>query len=127
MNLRSLLPVGLFAALVLFLFVGTACELDDDNNTNNQDTVSDILNQNGTVNMLNGGGLDPFEITVGVGSTVTFKSGTTDAHSIEFTDASIPDLGEIAAGGSTTTTFNQAGVFNFECSYHSMQGAVRVQ
>ena len=127
MNLRSLLPVGLFAALALFLFVGSACELDDDNNTNNQDTVSDILNQNATVNMLDGGGFDAFETTVGVGSSVTFQSGAVDAHFIEFTDPSIADLGEVGAGGSMTTTFNQAGNFGFECSYHGMQGAVNVQ
>ena len=129
MNLRSLLPLSLFIALALFLFIGVACELDDDNGTTTgQDAVADILNQNGTVNLADApGGLDPLEIIVGVGSTVTFKANGSDAHLIEFSDSPPGSLGEIMGGGSASWTFDHAGVYLYMCNYHDKQNAVRVQ
>ena len=129
MKLRSLLPLWLVAALALVLFVGAACELDDENNgNNNSDGFSDVVNQNGTFNMQDNGGFSPTELTVGVGSTVIFQSGPTDAHFLDFDDPAILDPEEVPANSSSSMTFNVAGDYRVGCTYHdNCYGIVHVE
>jgi plastocyanin len=71
----------------------------------------------------------PATITVPVGSTVTWKNNDGLAHT-STSDTGVWDTGNIAAGASTTTTFNTAGTFPYHCTYHAamgMKGTVIVQ
>jgi plastocyanin len=79
--------------------------------------------------LMSGMTFSPATITVAVGTTVTWKNNDGVAHT-STSDTGVWDTGNIAAGASTTTTFNTAGTFPYNCVYHAsmgMRGTVIVQ
>jgi plastocyanin len=71
----------------------------------------------------------PSDITVVVGTTVTWTNNDHFTHSVKFTDGGLPADPLIMEPGATTTfTFQTAGVFNYQCHLHpqNMRGSVTV-
>jgi len=72
---------------------------------------------------------NPTQLTIPVGTTVTFTNKDNANHTA--TATGLFDSGTIKSGNSFTYTFNTAGTFYFYCNYHSSnpaeQGAIRVQ
>src|SRR5512146_271193 len=58
--------------------------------------------------LMSGMAFSPATITITVGTTVTWKNTDGIAHT-STSDTGVWDTGNIAAGGSATTTFNTAG------------------
>ena len=64
---------------------------------------------------INASGLTPTNVCVQPGGSVTFHNADTAAsHDIEFETSGCPTVGQIPAGGQTTTTFPTAG----NCTFH---------
>ena len=71
----------------------------------------------------------PADITVPVGTTVTWNNKDNFTHSVQFKDGGLPtDPQLMKPGESTTFTFTTAGTFHYQCSLHpqQMQGTVTV-
>lgn len=71
----------------------------------------------------------PAEITVQVGTTVTWTNHDNFTHSVQFKDGGLPtDPRLMKPGESATYTFGMAGTFHYQCSLHpqQMQGTVTV-
>lgn len=78
---------------------------------------------------MQGMAFSPATITVAVGTTVTWKNLDVYAHT-STSDTGVWDTGNIPGGGSATTTFNTAGTFPYNCTYHvsmGMKGTVIVK
>lgn len=74
----------------------------------------------------------PKELTVSVGTTVTWVNQDTVAHTVTAGQRGSPsgmfDSGELAAGKSFSFTFTQAGTYPYFCAVHSnMDGTITVQ
>lgn len=73
----------------------------------------------------------PKDIVVDVGATVTWTNNDNFTHNVQFLDGGLPGDPMIAetGGGQVSFTFDQAGTFHYQCSFHptDMQGTVRVQ
>ncbi len=68
---------------------------------------------------------EPADITVAVGTTVTWTNNNTQPHTA--TSAGNFDTGAIQPGASMTVTFDKAGTFSYICSFHPfMTGSVTV-
>ncbi len=79
-----------------------------------------------TVSM-SGMAFSPATMTIAKGTTVTWLNNDGVAHT-STSNSGVWDTGNIPAGGSKTTTFNNAGTFPFHCVYHStMTGTIIVQ
>ena len=72
----------------------------------------------------------PSQLSVTVGTTVTFTNKDNANHAVTET-SNLFDSGRIKSGDSWTYTFSTAGTYYFYCHYHSSnsaeQGAIRVQ
>src|SRR5689334_9459545 len=71
----------------------------------------------------------PADITVQVGTTVTWTNHDNFTHSVQFKDGGLPtDPRLMKPGESATYTFATAGTFHYQCSLHpqQMQGTVTV-
>jgi plastocyanin len=115
--------IGLFA---LGLF-GLGCRKDSSNPSYASSTPAPAPAAN-TV-LMAGMVFSPATITISVGTTVTWKNNDGIAHT-STSDTGVWDTGNMAAGASTTTTFNTAGTFPYRCTYHAtmgMKGTVIVQ
>jgi plastocyanin len=68
----------------------------------------------------------PAEITIPVGTTVTWTNRGRVAHTV--TDAGVWDSGRIPPGGTFSAVFAVAGTFDYVCTIHpEMQGRINVQ
>ncbi len=120
------LKAALFILSALSL-VGSGCSKDSSNPTYAPAPAPAPAAPN-TVSMT-GMVFSPATITVPVGTTVTWKNNDGIAHT-STSDTGVWDTGNMAAGASTTTTFNTAGTFPYRCTYHAtmgMKGTVIVQ
>jgi plastocyanin len=71
----------------------------------------------------------PDEVEVEAGGTVTFTNSddTTHTATAESDAPASFDTGELGQGDSKTITFDEPGVYDYECSIHEyMKGTVRV-
>ena len=67
----------------------------------------------------------PAEITIKVGDTVTWTEQDSVHHT---TTGSIFDSGDLGQGQTYSKTFDEAGTYDYGCSYHpSMKGTVIVE
>ncbi len=71
---------------------------------------------------MSGFSFNPMNITVSVGTTITWRNDDNTAHTSTSDSPGLWDTGNIPAGSSKTTTFNTAGTFNFHCIYHRSMG-----
>ncbi len=69
----------------------------------------------------------PRDLTVMVGTTVTFSNHDTTNHTVT-ADGKSFDLGNLDHGQSRSFRFVQRGTFTYHCNYHpSMHGTVVVK
>jgi plastocyanin len=73
----------------------------------------------------------PADIVVAKGSTVTWTNHDNFSHSVQFLDGGLPTEPMVMQpGGATATfTFDEAGIFHYQCSFHpqNMQGTITVE
>jgi plastocyanin len=71
----------------------------------------------------------PADIRVVAGTTVTWTNHDNFSHSVQFLDGGLPSEPRMMKPGeSTTFTFQVAGLFHYQCSFHpqNMKGSVLV-
>jgi plastocyanin len=71
----------------------------------------------------------PADITVPVGTNVTWTNNDNFTHSVQFTDGGLPTEPKMMERGQTVSfTFASAGTFHYQCSLHpqNMKGSVTV-
>lgn len=73
---------------------------------------------------------NPSQLTIPVGTTITFTNKDNASHSATETNG-LFDSGTVKSGSSYSYTFTSKGTFYFYCNYHSSnpaeQGAILVQ
>lgn len=71
--------------------------------------------------------VDPANVRIAVGGSVTFRNQGEDEHTATSTDGGPIDSGVLVGGASQRTSFPDAGEFAFVCIFHSeMRGTVSV-
>lgn len=73
---------------------------------------------------------NPSDLTVTVGTTVTWTNDDSTNHTVTFTDISGVDSGTLSRGQTFSHTFDTAGTFHYYCKVHGaslMSGTVTVQ
>lgn len=76
---------------------------------------------------ISGFAYDPAELTVAVGTTVTWENADPAPHTASAEDGSFGS-GQIDPGGSASVTLDQAGTFPYRCAFHpDMAGTVTVE
>jgi len=119
---------ALFTLFTLSL-VGMGCSKDSSNPYGSSSTAPAAATAPPNTVLMSGMTFSPATITITVGTTVTWKNNDGIAHT-STSDTGVWDTGNMAAGASTTTTFNKAGTFPYQCTYHAsmgMRGTVIVQ
>ncbi|MAG12723.1 hypothetical protein CL630_02815 [bacterium] len=69
------------------------------------------------------GGFSEPAITIKKGDSITWKNMGSMAHTIT-SDGGVFDSGNVDVGGMFTYTFDEAGEFPYNCTYHKMMGMV---
>ena len=114
----NIMKIKIVCSVVLLFFVLTGCKKQEKGNPG----LNEIWLEYKAYN--------PTQLTVAVGTTVTFTNKDNANHSVTET-GNLFDSGTIKSGNSYTYQFNTAGTFYFYCNYHSSnsaeQGAIRVQ
>ena len=74
--------------------------------------------------MVAGNMFSPTNLTVPVGTTVTWQNGSTTTHTVTSATGSgvAFSSGNIAAGGTFTQAFNVQGTYNYYCMIHGVDG-----
>jgi plastocyanin len=119
---------GLFTLFVLSL-AGLGCSSDSSNGYGSSVTAPGPSTAPPNTVLMSGMTFSPATLSVAVGTTVTWKNDDGIAHT-STSDSGVWDTGNMAAGGSTATTFKTAGTFPYHCAYHAsmgMKGTVVVQ
>lgn len=72
---------------------------------------------------------NPASVTVAKGTTVTWSNTTGIAHTVTFTSPGVPSDSSSFTSGTKSTTFPNAGTFQYHCLIHGtiMSGTVIVQ
>jgi plastocyanin len=110
------------AALVVAL---AAC--GDDDSTPAADTGSTGTGAVTTTVEIRDFAFAPADLTVGVGSTVTWKNEDGATHTVTGDDDGF-DSADLPGGAEFSQTFDEAGTFTYHCEIHpSMTGTVRVE
>ncbi len=120
---RRISQILILAALAAF-FAFSSCRKDSSNPYGGSSSNPPGPN---TVTMVNIA-FSPSSLTVTRGTTVTWKNNDGVAHT-STSDTGVWETGNIASGGSKTTTFNTAGTYKYHCTIHgfSMSGTIIVQ
>lgn len=73
----------------------------------------------------------PTDIIVDAGATVTWTNSDNFTHSVQFLDGGLPTEPMVVERGGqpVTFTFEQAGTYRYQCSFHpqNMKGTVTVE
>ncbi len=77
--------------------------------------------------VIEGLAFNPPEISVPVGSTVTWSNQNSVIHTVTALDGTF-DSGDLPAGGTFSYTFEERGTFEYYCTIHpNMEGTVVVE
>ncbi len=126
----SLFTVGTIT-LACLLMVCAGCKNDSSNPYGPPATSSTAPASNPASNVvvMSGMTFNPAQITVKVGTTVTWTNNDGYAHT-STSDSGLWDTGAIAGGHSASHQFTTAGTYPYNCIYHAamgMRGTVVVQ
>lgn len=100
--------------------------------TQNSSSTSNTTTQNSSQTSANSVEISnfafsPAELTVKKGTMVTWTNKGSSPHTVTSTDNGKLDSKTLDQGESYSFTFNEAGTFNYKCSFHSsMVGKVTV-
>ena len=112
--------VALASAMGVFVFVAIAMAQSSDSSGQAAPDQS-----TGTVNITNHT-FDPKQLNVGVGTTVTWTNGDTEAHTVT-ADNGLFDSGVLAPGESYSIWLGGLGTVTYHCDIHpDMKGSVVV-
>jgi plastocyanin len=122
MTRKLLLLAAMFAFCLAFVLFA-ACSSDSDSpsssGTNNPPTGS-------TVN-ISGSAFSPTNLTITVGTKVTWTNNDGVAHTVTSTDDRFSSSGNLGNGATYEFTFNEVGSFPYHCTIHpSMTGTITV-
>ncbi len=126
-NTKMIRLLALGATLTLGLALG-ACGDDDDPQGAGDDAAEDTAGAVGgdAVQILDFQ-FEPTNLTVEVGSTVTFTNEDDFAHTAEADDGSF-DTGNLDGGAAGDITFDEAGEYPYFCAIHNyMKGTITVE
>lgn len=127
--LRSQSRIASLLLLFVFLGISNSCTKDstepDPGKGGNTPGTSNGPGANQV--WIQGMAFTPADITVTVGTTVTWTNKDNAAHDVT-SNASAFGSGSLSKGGSYSFTFNTAGTYPYICSIHpSMVGTVTVK
>jgi plastocyanin len=121
--------IGFFAIISgLFLLFMVGCKSSSNGPTSpysNNPSPSPSVNP--YIISMAGNTFSPSSLTVPIHTTITWNNNSAIAHT-STSDTGVWDTGNIAAGSSSQTTFDVAGMYHYHCKYHSfMVGVITVQ
>lgn len=128
-NTKTIRRLALGGTLTLMLALG-ACGDDDDADDAGGDAGADSSGDEAAggdaVQILDFQFMPP-DLTVEVGSTITFTNDDGFAHTAEADDGSF-DTGNLDGGAAGEITFDEAGEYPYFCAIHNyMKGTITVE
>lgn len=111
--------------MAVLIFAVSACGGSDSGTiSNNASTATPEIKSSQV--MMKGNKFDPADLTVTVGTTVTWSNTDSVAHIVTATDGAFSS-GNLDPGNNFRYTFNAAGTFDYACTIHpAMKGKVTV-
>ena len=122
---KTKIALLLFTLLILVLYQGCSKKSDSNNPVSSGTSSSNEI-------LIQGMAFSPADITVSVGTTITWTNKDAVAHTVT---SGVPgsisgqfDSGNISQNGNFKFTFSQTGTFKYFCKIHtSMTGTITVQ
>jgi len=120
---KALLLIAGLAMLASLALAISAC--GDDKTTTTSATPSPT--EKSQVIDISGNKFNPAEVTVDVGTTVTWSNNDSVTHTVKGANGAI-NSGDLASGQNFGYTFNEPGTFEYACTIHpDMKGTVTVK
>lgn len=117
--------IGGIALMAVLLFAVSACGGSDSGTTSNASSSTTPEIKSSKV-VMKGSKFDPGDLTVEIGTTVTWSNEDAVAHTVTATGGAFSS-GNMDPGTNFGYTFNAAGTFDYACTIHpSMKGKVTV-
>lgn len=117
--------IGGIALMAALLFAVSACGGSNSGTTSNNASTATPEIKSSQV-MMKGSKFDPGDLTVTVGTTVTWSNTDSVAHTVTATDGAFSS-GNLDPGTNFGYTFNATGTFDYACTIHlAMKGKVTV-
>ncbi|MDO8737031.1 MAG: cupredoxin domain-containing protein [Thermoleophilia bacterium] len=121
---KTFILIAGIAILAAFALVISACG-DDKTTTTSGATTSPA--EKSQVIDISANKFDPAEVTVDVGTTVTWSNNDSVTHTVTGGSGAI-NSGDLQSGQNFGYTFNEAGTFDYACTIHpDMKGTVIVK
>lgn len=119
--MKKLFKYGVYLSLILLIAVACEKEKGDDNET-------DTGTKTGKTEIsISGSKFTPSEITIAKGTIVKWTNNDGFKHTVTDKKGSF-DSGDMTDGATFEYTFNESGVFDYKCNYHSaMLGKITVE
>jgi plastocyanin len=130
------------AVIVIIVLIGGALALANKSNNNkptasqpaatssqsNSSSSSNASAAPGKVEITNNMIFTPSQISVSVGSSVTWTNNDNVSHTVVEDHGDGPNSGEIAPGATYSYTFTKKGSYQYHCSIHpQMRGTIVVK
>lgn len=116
--------IGGIALMAVLLFAVSACGGDSGTSSDNVSTTGPEIKSSQV--MMKGNQFDPADLTVSLGTTVTWSNADSVAHNVKASGGAFSS-GNMDPGTNFGYTFNATGTFDYACTIHpSMKGKVTV-
>ncbi|MBI5871078.1 MAG: cupredoxin family copper-binding protein [Actinobacteria bacterium] len=103
----------------------SACGEETSTSSNNG-AISTAAEKSSVIS-ISGSRFDPAELTVDVGTTVTWSNNDSTTHTVTAPSGAF-NSGDLKPGQNFGYTFNEAGTYEYGCTIHpSMKGSVTVK
>lgn len=123
--------IGGIILLAVFTLAISACGEEKSTTDGTASTTSasgsTSTSANSSVVNISGSAFDPAELTVAVGTTVTWSNNDSLTHTVTASGGAF-NSGDMKRGQNFGYTFNEPGTFEYGCTIHpAMQGTVIVK
>lgn len=123
---KAFLIIAGITMLAAFALAVSACGEETSTSTGISGAVSTAAKKSSVIS-ISGNKFDPAELTVDVGTTVTWSNNDSTTHTVTAPSGAF-NSGDLKPGQNFGYTFNEAGTYEYGCTIHTaMKGTVTVK
>jgi plastocyanin len=127
---RAFIATSILTLILFIIGIGIACQspaLTTPSPATSPTTPSEQTSGTSAKVTISGFAFNPAQLEITVGTTVTWDNNDQATHTVTARDNSF-NSGDMPFGTSFSNTFEQSGVFEYYCQYHSyMVGKITVK
>lgn len=118
--------IGGVALLTTVILAVSACGEEESTSTSTSGSAPTTAEKSSVIN-ISGNKFDPAELTVDIGTTVTWSNGDSTTHTVMAPSGAF-NSGDFKSGQNFGYTFNEPGTYEYGCTIHpDMKGTVIVK